>query len=120
MVLDILPQQQPTALIRNRLLSVGLFTTLAETLWTTVLIAYRIYSVSSHIMNRARPHFYNILEMITQSSFLYSLALRSNAVLAVVPQKQSDVWTIFTVGNYVGVTLYAVTVCPTIRYEYFH
>ena len=90
-------------------MSIGLFTTLGETLWTTVLIAYRIHSASNHIRGEAKPRFHNILEMLVQSSFFYSLALVANAVPAVVPQTQANVWTVFTVGNYVGVVLYAVT-----------
>ncbi|KJA18851.1 hypothetical protein HYPSUDRAFT_205069 [Hypholoma sublateritium FD-334 SS-4] len=114
-VFDFSPRQLATGATRNHLLSVGLFTTLAVTLWTTTLIVYRIYSAANDTLNRQKPRFYNILEMITQSSLIYALALGANALLAVIPQRPSDVWTIFTVANYVGVVLYAITgIAPTL------
>ncbi len=73
----------------NRLISAAFFTTLVVTLWTTGLIAYRIHSSSNLIQNRQKPRFYNILEIIIQSSFLYLLVLgakrtdRSNSTDAV-------------------------------------
>lgn len=67
-VFDFSSRPLATAATRNRLLSAGLFTTLSVTLWSTILIAYRIYSASNDILNQERPRFYNVLEMITQSS----------------------------------------------------
>ncbi|KJA18832.1 hypothetical protein HYPSUDRAFT_217954, partial [Hypholoma sublateritium FD-334 SS-4] len=65
-----------------------MFTTLAVTLWTTILIAYRIYSASHHILDRKKRHFYNILEIIIQSSFLYSLALVTEALIVAIASKE--------------------------------
>lgn len=112
-VFDLVPRAHITPATHNTLMGAGLFTTLAMTLWTTILIAYRIYSASRHILNGAKPHFYNILEIVLQSSFLYSLALAASALLAAMPSNQSNIWTIFTALNYSAAILTAVTVCQT-------
>lgn len=113
MVLDIVPSTVQAGTAHNHLITAGLFTTLVGTLWTTVLIAYRIYSESRHILHGAKPRFYNILEIIIQSSFAYSVALVANALIVAMPLNQSNVFTLFTAGNYVGVILHAITVCLT-------
>ncbi|KJA15920.1 hypothetical protein HYPSUDRAFT_47981 [Hypholoma sublateritium FD-334 SS-4] len=93
----------------------GLFLALAVTLWTTTLIAYRIYSASSHVLNRKRSRFYNILEIITESSFIYSLSLVVIAVLTAIPMTPSNIWTLLKVSVYVGNIFNAITgIAPTI------
>ncbi len=58
----------------NYLLGAGIFMTVATTLWTTILIAYRIYSVSKeNIRNQGKRRFHNVLEIILQSSIVYSV-----------------------------------------------
>ena len=101
------------AAIIDRLTSAALFTTLAVTLWATLLIAYRIYSSSNLIVNRKRPRFYNVLEMIIQTSFIYSLALVPCALLPEVPKKQSNLYTLTAAENYLNAILCAITVCRT-------
>lgn len=112
MVLDILPSSPVSATTHNHIASAGLFMTLAATLWTTILIAYRIYSASKHnSLNQAKPRFYNILEIIMQSAFIYSLALVTSALLEAIPQNESNVWPLFKAAFYIGSILHAITVC---------
>ena len=114
MVLDLVPSALSAGTAHNHLITAGLITTLVGTLWTTILIAYRIYSASKHIaVKGAKPRFYSILEIIIQSSFTYSLALVANAIIVAMPLNQANVFTLFTAGNYIGVILHAVTVRRT-------
>ncbi|KJA18846.1 hypothetical protein HYPSUDRAFT_44843 [Hypholoma sublateritium FD-334 SS-4] len=114
-VLDGIPTIQLTVATHNGLISAALFTTLAVTLWTTSLIAYRIYSASTHILNGARPRFYNILEIIIQTSFIYSLTLVMNAVLAAIPPNQGNPWTFLTASNYIATIFLGVAgIAPTL------
>ena len=109
---DTSPTASTTTNTHNHLVSSGLFTTLAVTLWTTLLIAYRIYSASrQNILNGSKPHFHRILEMFTQSAGIFAIILAMNAIMLAVPQNGSNIWTIFTAGNYMGVTLHVITVC---------
>ena len=101
------------AAIINRLTSAALFTTLAVTLWATLLIAYRIYSGSNLILNRKRPRFYNVVEMIIQTSFIYSLALVPCALLPEVPKKLLNLYTLIAAENYLNAILCAITVRRT-------
>ncbi|KJA15918.1 hypothetical protein HYPSUDRAFT_333942 [Hypholoma sublateritium FD-334 SS-4] len=115
MVFSLLPSSFQITTTINRLNSAGLFTTLAVTLWTTVLIAYRIYSAARQTLSGTKTHFYNILEIIIQSAFIYSLALVTNAVLSAIPQNDANSLTLFTAENYVGVILYATAaIAPTV------
>ncbi|KJA18842.1 hypothetical protein HYPSUDRAFT_44840 [Hypholoma sublateritium FD-334 SS-4] len=114
-VISASPSPHATDALVNTINSAAMFTTLAATLWTTALIAYRIYSSSKHSLKGAKPHFYNILEIILQSSFAYSLALIADAVLVAIPQNQSNVWPIYIATNYAGVILSAITgIAPTL------
>ena len=98
------------AQISNHLTSAAFFATLAVTVWTTALIAYRIYSTSNLALNRKKLRFYNILEMIVQTSFAYSLALAPCALLGVIPETQSNIFTMVTASYYADVILSATTV----------
>ena len=96
----------------NRLMSAALFTTLAVTIWTTALIAYRVYSTPNLNLSRKQSQFYNILEVIMQSSFMFSLALVPSAVIAAVPVQQSNFATLYTASNYLlDAILSGITVC---------
>lgn len=114
MVLSYFPN---TAATQTHIDSAGLFTVMAVTLWTTTLIAYRIYSLSNNVLNREKSRLYKILELITQSASIYSLALIADAVLGTIPQKQSNVWILSMVSSYVGVIVSAITVCKSIYYH---
>lgn len=102
----------------NHVTSAAMFTTLAETVSTTILIAYRIYSASNHILRREKRRFYNILEIVVQSSFIYSLALVANAVIDAIQPNDSNASTMSTASNYVCTILYAVAVRRSRYYLY--
>ena len=109
------------AAIINRLTSAALFTTLAVTLWATLLIAYRIYSSSNLILNRKRPRFYNVLEMIIQTSFIYSLALVASAVAIAIPMTESNflplLWTVGYIFDIAfSITVFRATFCIKLRF----
>lgn len=91
----------------NELLNAGLILTLVLTLWTTLLITYRIYSASRH---NGMTRFQNVLRMLTQSAGIYSIALLANVPLIGIVPNDTNVWTIFTAGNYLGVILHVMTV----------
>ncbi len=57
-----------------------------------------------------KSRFYNILEMITQSALIYSLALVTMAVLAVIPQEESNLFTIATTSFYASAFLNSIAV----------
>lgn len=116
MVINLSPNIDLTARIPPRLTSAGLFMALAVTLWTTIVIAYFFYSASDGVLDRNKPRFYNILEMITQSSFIYSLALAVDAILGVVPLKQSNVWTIARASYCMGIILSAIAVRQNVHH----
>ena len=113
-VTDLLPQTAATS--HDYFLVAGLFTTLAVTLWTTILIAYRFHSTSKYVLNGEKPRFYNILEMIIQSLFIYSLALVANAVILFVPMTQANIGIVSPANNYIGIIIHATTVRLT-RYN---
>ncbi|KJA18840.1 hypothetical protein HYPSUDRAFT_44839 [Hypholoma sublateritium FD-334 SS-4] len=110
MVINLSPNIDLTERTSPRLTSAGLFMALTVTLWTTILIAYRIHSLSNRVPDRNKPRFHNILEIITQSSFIYSLALVVDAMLGVVPLKQSNVWTVAKASFCMGIILSAIAV----------
>ena len=88
-----------------------MFTAVATTLWTTVLISYRIYSLSNYgIQIRSKHHFNNILQIVLQSSFFYSLALVATAVVLVIPNTESDLLPRFQAGSYIFAIAFALTV----------
>lgn len=96
----------------NKALSAGFFLTLGLTLWTTILISYRIYSTSNNIIQKhSRTRFNNVLEMLIQSSAMYSLVLLANALSAAIPENSSNIWAIGVMGDFLGVILHAITVC---------
>ncbi len=97
--------------IDNRMIGAAFFTTLAVTIWTTVLIAYRIYSTSDLDPIHKKNRFYNILEIIIQSSFVYSLALIPTALTVVIPPQNAAA---NTASNFLGATLSGITVCGTV------
>ncbi|KAF8173089.1 hypothetical protein BJ912DRAFT_1079466 [Pholiota molesta] len=68
----------------NALLSAAFFITFATTLVTTILIAYRIYSVSKQEGVSAR-RFKHIIDIVIQSGAVNSLTLLANAIIVVLP-----------------------------------
>ena len=96
--------------ISSYLDSAGLFIAVALTTWTTLLITYRIYSTSKDSKSREKSRFRNILEIITESSILYSLVLVANALIAAIPPTQSNIWTVLSASAYLYALLSAITV----------
>lgn len=94
----------------DRLMSAALFTTLAVTIWTTVLIAYRIYSTSDLILNRRTTRFRRILEIIIQSSLIYSLALGPSALIGIIKPQQFNFTTLLTASFYLDTISVGVAV----------
>ena len=112
MILD-LSHSMPLVLA-NSLTSARLFITLSVRLWTTILIAYRIYSASSRILGRTKLRFYTLLKIILQSSIVYALVLVAAALVSTIPQNPSNVWGLFTAAKYIEAILRTVTVCRII------
>ena len=88
-----------------------MFTAVATTLWTTVLIGYRIYSLSNDgIQKQSKHRLYNVLQIFLQSSFIYSLALVASAVPLAIPETGSDFLPLLRAGSYILTTVMAITV----------
>jgi hypothetical protein len=72
--------------ILDELLSAALFITFGTTVVTTILIAYRIYSVVRQDgVDNSKRRFVHVLEVLIQSSAAYSLASFVNAVSGIIP-----------------------------------
>ncbi|KDR68633.1 hypothetical protein GALMADRAFT_1038219 [Galerina marginata CBS 339.88] len=105
-------------MILNNLFSAALFTTVSTTLVTTVLIAYRIYSVAhQNGQDFFKKSFKNILDLLVQSAAAYSILSILYAVCGVTPLKDPNINLpkIFPLEVYMGL-LYSFTagVSPTI------
>ena len=101
----------------NHLNGTGLFITLGQTLWTTSLIAYRIYSASKgRILKKKQSRFINILEIIIQSSFIYSLSLAVFALLLAIPVSKVNFLAIGVAGIYASSINFVITVRRAIKY----
>ncbi|KAF8173662.1 hypothetical protein BJ912DRAFT_991827 [Pholiota molesta] len=68
----------------NALLATAYFTSFATTLVTTVLIAYRIHSVSK-AQGASSRRFKHIMDIIVQSGVIYALSQFTSALAGVVP-----------------------------------
>jgi hypothetical protein len=68
----------------NDLLAAALFMSFATTLVTTVLIAYRIYSVSKQKVPSSR-RFNNIIDIVVQSGTIYAFSQLVSAIGFVLP-----------------------------------
>lgn len=109
-VLGPLSDPNPIATATN-LGGAGLFMALAVTIWTTFLIAYRIYSASKDVTGSERLRFRNILEIIAESSLLYSLVLVANALLVVIQGEQLNTRQLLSASAY----LYVITSVIAVR-----
>lgn len=75
--------------------------TFLTTLLTTLLIAYRIHSVSKQdVVQRARKPFAHILQLLIQSAAAYSFAALFTAIVQVIPLTPTSQWTVLNVNNY--------------------
>lgn len=85
--------------------------TFGATLLTTVLIAYRIYSVTRRDPRKGRTRTYtDVAEALVQSAAAYSLVVLLNALTDVVPQTDTNVFVIFCAVNYAGALFFVTAV----------
>ena len=72
------------ATVYNSLLAAAFFLSFASTLVTTVLIGYRIWSLTRH---RTTPmgRYKHIFEILVQSSAVYALAMLAQAIQGFLP-----------------------------------
>ena len=121
-IFDILPNPYLSNTFYGQLFSAGMFATVATTVWTSTLIAFRIYSFSKHdIPNRPKPHrFFNILQIVLQSSLIYSLVLVANALLLVIPQTESNNVSLYCARGYGSVIAFTITVCQANHHIYIN
>ena len=91
--------------IVNGLFSAAFLTTFLTTLLTTLLIIYRIHSVSRQSDALSQPSsrsFRHVLNLVLQSSAVYCIPVLFTAILQVIPQNDSNVWTLFCIESYLG------------------
>ncbi|PPQ84160.1 hypothetical protein CVT25_002026 [Psilocybe cyanescens] len=99
----------------NDLQSSGFYISFGTTLTTTVLIAYRIYSVSRDI-NDSRSRFTHIIEVIIQSALVYSIVVLIAGISGSIPGGDGfPTPTLFSLANYSSSLLVpAAGIAPTI------
>jgi hypothetical protein len=73
----------------NALLATAYFTSFATTLVTTVLIAYRIHSISKE-QGASSRRFRRIMDIVVQSGVIYALSQFTSALAGVVPGSGSN------------------------------
>ena len=101
MVLDIVPSALSSGTAHNHLITAGLITTLVGTLWTTILIAYRIYSLSrSDPLNRAKKTFNKLVDVLIQSAAAYAIISVWYAIEGVIPQTSTNVFILSATADY--------------------
>ncbi|PPQ73194.1 hypothetical protein CVT26_014799 [Gymnopilus dilepis] len=99
------PTAKQGALLNN-LIAASFFITCATTLITTILISYRIYSMSRSILPKnSRMRFDHIVDILIQSAAVYTLSAIAFAIPAIFPDSDSNLtglqaarmyrWTIF-------------------------
>ncbi|PPQ75477.1 hypothetical protein CVT26_015960 [Gymnopilus dilepis] len=97
------------------LLGVSLFMTLATTVTATLLIAYRIRSLSSKdFPHRSSTRFGHVLEILLQSAAIYSVAALPIAIASVIPYPE-DITVLFILQNYLwSFYVFAAGIGPTV------
>jgi hypothetical protein len=88
----------------------ALFISFGTTLVTTVLIAYRIYSVSKQQLPSSR-RFNNIIDIVIQSGTIYAFSQLAYAIAFVVPGSNGFDTRIIAFQNYI----IAINVATTVR-----
>ncbi|KDR71341.1 hypothetical protein GALMADRAFT_144028 [Galerina marginata CBS 339.88] len=107
-------------LVANRLLPAVLFLSTAISLSTTILIVFRFYSIGKQHGDSVR-RFRHILDIIVQSSAIYSLTSLIGAIGIVLPGSDNiaNTW-LFSYGLYTEVLNFAITgMAPTIMVARF-
>ena len=87
----------------NGLIGASFFLSFVTTLLNTVLIAYRILSVSKvSLLEGSKSQFNHVLEIIIESAVPYTLAALTTAVLTVVPITEANEILLDTIGVYLN------------------
>jgi len=97
------------ALTFNALESALYFVSFATTITTTLLISYKIYSVSQDTP-LSRGRFKHVTEMVAQSGAVYSCAIFIAAIAAVVPDNGSTMSRVFALNSYATAFLAPIAV----------
>ena len=72
--------------VLNHLIAAQTFITLATTVTSTLLIAYRLYTVSKQeIRQNSRTLIQHIIEIVVHSAAAYSLAAAAQAIILIIP-----------------------------------
>ena len=119
-LIDLVPRllhANNAAILHNNLLSAAFFMTLASTLLTTILIAYRIHSVAkNNDMGPAKRNktFSNIGDLIVQSAAAYAFMSLIYAIAVVIPTSSDDVYLtrIYPLVGYVSLIFSFTAVRP--------
>lgn len=94
------PSKFAGTVVREILDGVGLFTTSALTLVTTVLIVYRIHSVSQpDILKSRRTSYKKIIDLLIQSAAAYSLVAFIYAISSIIPAASTFPSTVGEIPN---------------------
>ncbi|KDR81224.1 hypothetical protein GALMADRAFT_136254 [Galerina marginata CBS 339.88] len=88
--------------IINNLDGAGYFVSAATSLLTTLLIAYRIHFIFRHD-GASRGRFKHLIEILIQSSAVYSLTLLMNAISVILPIDETNTQ-FFAFQNYIPFT----------------
>lgn len=100
---NLTPTSNSVVTLCNRLVGAAFFMTLASTLLTTVLIAFRIYSASRNsALTSARTPYKKVIDIIVQSALLYSLASLALAITIVIPWTASNFEVLNRAEDYVS------------------
>jgi len=98
----------------NALESALFFVSFATTIATTLLIAYRIYSVTP-VNSFSRGRLHHAAEIVVQSGAVYSCALFVAALAAVIPANGNAASRVFALSSYATDLLVPITgIAPTI------
>ncbi|KAF9562352.1 hypothetical protein CPC08DRAFT_706728 [Agrocybe pediades] len=102
--------------LMNVLTAALFFMSALTSLISTYLIAYRIY-VASRLTGASKRRFMDVIDIVVQSSAVYTLSVLAVATYAVIPFQDSDSATIAidTVVNYLGsIALPLIGIMPTL------
>lgn len=86
--------------------------TFATTFVTTILIAYRIHSVSKQdVLQGSRTRFNHILEILVQSAAVYSLVALAYAIVGFIPFTANNFSVRNALNEYLGPFYGFIGVC---------
>ena len=98
----------------DQLIGTQAFLTFVTTLLATLLIAYRIYTTPTWDQEQpdgSKKRIKQILEILTQSAVVYSLAAFAQAVIFVVPSNPGNFIPLIAAQDFMGVLFIFISVC---------